>query len=226
MVRRAVRKEPTNFIHYPTSELRSRMNFPPRIGLGPRFLTGEASVEYFSHPYAAENIHAILPDVRLIFVLRDPIQRAWSDYCMFVAAHVETESFDVIIERSVHWLTTPHIKPLVSSALKNAFNPVRYLVNGLYAEILLRWFQYFSKEQCVIVFQEDMAQRPQFVQERVLQHLQLPSTYVAPFPQARKGNGREVMRPETRELLMHFYKEPNRQLEDFLGIKLPWYNEG
>ncbi|PWU09406.1 MAG: hypothetical protein C5B47_03420 [Verrucomicrobia bacterium] len=227
LVRRGVRKEPANFIHYPTSELRSRMNFPLLPPLTRvRFLTGEASVEYFSHPHAAENIQAILPDVRLIFLLRDPVQRAWSDYRMFVESKAETEEFETIVDSSARWLKNPDAKPLVNAALKNAFNPVRYLANGLYAEILARWFQFFSREQCIILFQEDFLIRPKFVQERVLRHLRLPLTHPAPFPHARKGHFPEKMRPETQAFLKDFYREPDDRLEDFLGIQLPWRTYG
>ncbi len=222
MVRRASRKEPANFIHYPTSELRSRMHFPPRIPWSSPFITGEASVEYFSHPHAAKHIRDIFPQVRLLFMLRDPVQRAWSDYCMFIHSNVETEDFNLVIERSVRWFADPDTKPLVSSALKNTFSPVRYLANGLYAEVLSRWFQYFSPKQCLIVFQEDLLARPEFVQAQVLRHLQLPLTYSSPFPYARKGCSQETMRPETRALLKHFYREPNERLEDLLHMKLPW----
>jgi len=225
MVRRATRKEPANFIHYPTSELRSRMHFPLRTS-PTRFLTGEASVEYFSHPLAAENIQAIFPDVRLIFILRDPVQRAWSDYRMFVESKAETVDFEILVESSIRWFKNPETRPLINSALKNAFSPVRYLANGLYIEILSRWLRYFPREQCVILFREDFLTRPKFVQERVLKHLRLPMTYSAPFPHSRKGNSSEKMRAETKELLTDFYREPDDQLEDFLGIQLPWRKYG
>ncbi len=227
MVRRAARKEPANFIHYPTSELRSRMNFPLRTSIvRTRFLTGEASVEYFSHPHAAENIQAILPGVQLIFILRNPVQRAWSDYRMFVDSKAETEDFESIVNSSARWLKNPDTQPLINSALKNAFSPVRYLANGLYAEILSRWFRYFPREQCIILFREDFLTRPKFVQERVLQHLRLPLTYSAPFPHARKGNPQKKMRAETQAMLTNFYRASDDQLEDLLEIQLPWRKYG
>lgn len=220
MVRRASRKEPTNFIHYPTSELRSRMHFPTRFGS--RFLTGEASVEYFTHPQAAQNIRAIVPEVRLIFVLRDPIERAWSDYRMFVKCKTETEDFEVVIERSIQWLANPEVRPLVDSALKNSFSPVRYVANGLYADVLSRWFQYFSRQQCIVVFQEDLLMKPRFVQTQLLRHLGLPLISSIPLPHSRRGDSLGSMQPKARELLANFYREPDDRLEDLLGVKLPW----
>lgn len=221
MVRRASCKEPTNFIHYPTSELRLRMHFPFRFGR--RFLTGEASVEYFTHPHAAEHIHAIVPHVRLIFVLRNPIERAWSDYCMFVKFRAEREDFDTVIRRSMQWFAYPEIQPLLDSALKNAFSPVRYLASGLYADVLSRWFRYFPREQCLVVFQEDLLEDPRLVQSKILQHLQLPFfTSPEPFPHERKGKRLGSMQSATYELLANFYKEPDDRLEALLGMQLPW----
>jgi hypothetical protein len=99
---------------------------------------------------------------------------------------------------------------------------VRYLANGLYAKILARWFRYFPRKQCIILFREDFLTRPKFVQECVLRHLQLPLTHSAPFPHSRKGNSQDKMRPETQALLTDFYREPDDQLENLLGIQLPW----
>jgi hypothetical protein len=189
---------------------------------GPRFLTGEASVEYFTHPDAARNISLIVSDVRLIFVLRNPIERAWSDFRMFVESKMETEDFATVVQRSIRWLRDPALAPLISSSLKNSFGPVRYLANGLYADVLSRWFQYFSREQCIIVFQEDLCTKLESVQAAILRHLGLPFIRSIPFPHARKGGIRESLKPEVYQLLADFYRDPDDQLEDLLKMKLPW----
>lgn len=58
-------------------------HFPPPIDPG-HFLTGEATPTYFTHPLAAERLHECLPKVKLIVILRNPGDRAFSHFQMLV----------------------------------------------------------------------------------------------------------------------------------------------
>ncbi|MEO6053815.1 MAG: sulfotransferase domain-containing protein [Chthoniobacterales bacterium] len=217
-VRRSDRKEPTNFIHYPTSALRSRMHFPFRGN----FKTGEGSVEYFTHPDAPANIHAILPHVKLIFLFRDPVQRAWSDYQMFVKEGHETESFPVVARRAMQWLNDPDARPLVSSSLRNSFGPMRYVANGLYWLQAMRWLDYFDRKDCLFLLSEDFFAHPKEVTSQVYRHLSLPKWELPPLPVARMGDYKEKMDPEIEAELKAFFAPHNKTLAEFLGRDLIW----
>lgn len=218
-VRRADRKEPTNFIHYPTSSLRSRMHFPLKMG---SFTTGEASVEYFTHPDTPANIHAILPDIKLVFLFRDPVQRAWSDYQMFVRAGCEMEDFSTVAHRAIRWLSETELTPLVSSSLRNSFGPLRYLANGLYWLQTMRWLDYFDRKNCLFLLSEDFFANPQEVMQQVYRHLELPDFELPSLPIARMGNYKDEMEADTREALQSFFSPHNKTLAEFLGRTLPW----
>jgi hypothetical protein len=217
--RRASRKEPTNFIHYPTSELRCRMHFPFRPGT---FLTGEASVEYFIHPEAPARIRAILPDVKLIFLFRDPVKRAWSDYQMFRKSGHEKETFDTVVLRSMGWLSDPSLDPLVQAAARQSFSPVRYLLNGMYHRIIQNWLAVFPRESCLFLIGEDFYRDGPGVTARAWEFLGLPPVAFPSTPHAREGGYSETMLPETFRQLSAFFEPQNRALEEFLGCKLPW----
>ena len=60
-------------------------------------MIGEATVEYLVDPQACKRIYKHLPDVKLIFILRNPINRAWSHYWHRVKNGEEIRSFDKII---------------------------------------------------------------------------------------------------------------------------------
>ncbi|MEO8206389.1 MAG: sulfotransferase [Chthoniobacterales bacterium] len=218
-VRRADRKEPTNFIHYPTSTLRSRMHFPFRGG---KFITGEASVEYFTHPDAPANIHAILPHAKLIFLFRDPIQRAWSDYQMFVRSGHEMEPFPVVARQAMKWLNDPECRPLVSSSLRNSFGPVRYLAAGLYWLQAMRWLDYFDREDCLFLLSEDFFADPKAVTSQVYRHLGLPAWELPQIPAARTGGYKERIDAGIETELKSFFAPYNKTLAEFLGRELPW----
>ena len=61
-------------------------------------ITGESSPYYLFHPLAAERIARDLPDVRLVVLLRDPVERAYSAYTHERARGFETETFARALE--------------------------------------------------------------------------------------------------------------------------------
>ena len=218
-VRRASRKEPTNFIHYPTSVLRSRMHFPFATG---NFITGEASVEYFIHPDAPRHIHDIVPDVRLIFMFRDPIKRAWSDYQMFRRSGHEKEAFSDVVEREIRWHADSSLAPLIASAARNAYSPVRYLLIGMYRQVLEHWLAVFPREKCLFIISEDFFRDGSMVLTQVQQFLGLPPCDPGPIPHARDGGYSEKIDSSTLEKLRTFYASHNQSLAGFLQRDLPW----
>ncbi len=219
-VRRGKRKEPTNFLHHPGSRLRSAMNFPLR--LGGRFVVGDASVEYFSHPDGPANVRSVLPDARVVFLLRDPVKRAWSDYWMFRNFGTEIGEFDEIVKRAVEWLADDKLRPLLDSVERVNFNPVRYVAIGTYARILERWLAVWPREQCLFLCSEDFFERPGEVLKMVQRHLGLEVRDLPEVSIARDGKIAESMRPETERMLREFYAPGNARLAQLLGRELPW----
>lgn len=225
LVRRGKRKEPTNFIHYPGSRLRCLMNYPlrpERLIRGP-FVCADASVEYFTHPHAAEAVAEVLPDARLIFLFRDPVCRAWSDYQMFVKAGAETEPFRDAVLRSVDWLSQPGLDPLIQSAARNAFSPVRYLLNGMYEIQLQRWLKWYSRERCLFLISEEYFQNFDLTMARVVEFLQLPlHQFTCGQNISRMGSYSDAVDADTSLCLREFFKPHNARLAEFLGRSLPW----
>lgn len=218
-VRRSRSKEPTNFVHYGKSALHARMNHPLHFG---RFLCGDASVEYFFHPEAAANAAAVVPKAKLIFVLRDPVARAWSDYRMFVKSGHEKDSFAIAVERAIRWLSDPQTLPLCDEVSRRAYNPVRYVRSGQYEENIAKWQRYFSRDQILIVFAEDYFSEPADFGAKLYKFLGLPAFCPPFFPHAR--NSARELKPdqETAMKLRTFYQDGNTKLRQLVGRPLPW----
>lgn len=217
-VRRASRKEPTNFVHSPGSALRSRMHMP----LGRGSFSGEASVEYFMHPDAPRSIRAVIPEVRLIFLLRDPVDRAWSDYQMYVQAGQSPGDFTEITRRAMNWLGDPSLAPLVEAAEVRAVNPVRIVSIGMYARHLRRWFGQFSREQMLFLFSTELEEDPTGTAARVFTHLGLPQTPVTSPARARGGTYSREAPAEAAAALSEFYRSANEELSEMIQRKVPW----
>lgn len=97
---------------------------------------GEATVEYMVDKEAPERISQTLPDVKLIFIMRNPVDRAWSHYWHRVKMGEERRSFEQIV------------------ADGNAEEyPFKY---SLYATHIERYLQFFEKSQMMFIFLEDL----------------------------------------------------------------------
>jgi len=97
---------------------------------------GEATVEYMVDPAAVDRIRRTLPKVRFVFILRDPVERAWSHYWHRVKMGIERRPFSSIINEGDH-----------------ASYPIRY---GLYAEHVRRFREVFAEEQLLVVILEEL----------------------------------------------------------------------
>jgi Sulfotransferase domain len=136
-------------------------------GAGAAVARGEASVRYTSFPNDPEcpsRIAAVVPDVRLLFLAREPVDRIRSHYLHEVAALRERRP----LERAVRE------------------NPI-YLDRSRYAMQLERYLQHFPREQLLVLRAEDLFRAPLDVLPRVFTFLGLDPTWRPPGP-ARRDN--------------------------------------
>lgn len=116
-------------------------------------LIGEKSADYLAESDAPARAAALLPDAMLIAQLRNPVDRAYSDYCMlYRRGHVGSD-----VER---YLDTRSAIP-------------RFLQNGLYARHIARWRDHFPADRLKIILYDDIRAEPELVLAEVLGALQL-----------------------------------------------------
>lgn len=175
-------------------------------------LLGEKSTNYLESARAAERIARDLPAVRLIFLLRDPVDRAWSNYRWSRQNGLETEGFAIALEREVEREGT--LDPTFRYA-----RPHAYFSRGLYADLLAAYFAHFPRTQLLVARQEDAARDPGAFAARFHAFLG-----VEPRPQDAAGLGAvnaaadaRPLDPALRRLLEARYAEPNRRLAALLG---------
>lgn len=225
-IRSALVKEPNNFINYGGSPLLCRMNYIFRWEqLARRAITGEASAEYFSKSGVAEVISKLLPNAKIIILLRDPIARAFSDHQMFFKDGRERVPFAETVRRSVAWLSDPSLEPLVDAAGRPNHNPIRYVGRGIYLPSLRRWQACFPPEQVLVMKSEDLFDDPQSTTERVFQFLGLSPRPLRDVSVRKKGSYAEKMDAETRGSLAAFYRPHNEALYAHLGRNFGWEQE-
>lgn len=191
-----------------------------------QLLTGEASPYYLLHPLAAKRVATTLPRVKLIVLLRNPVDRAYSQYQhQRRQPGVEPLSFEEAIERETERLAGEEEKMLQNERYAS-FNHrhYSYLARGTYIEQLPRWMKMFPREQFLILKSEDLFSNPAATVTQTLEFLNIPISkeqqekVYKPFNEARY----ESMAPETRAKLVEYFKPLNARLYEFLGRDFGW----
>ena len=145
----------------------------------------------------------MVPQARLIALLRNPIDRAYSHYQMQVKRGTEPRAFEEAIEQQRS----------------------SYLSRGLYVDQLLRWFEFFGKEQMLILKSEDFFERPVETLKVVLDFLELPDwrPEASELHQSRHTGGyQKKMEPSTRRRLEAYFEPYNQRLYEHLGVDFRW----
>jgi len=200
-----------------------RANFPLTLR---GKLTFEATPDYLFHPQAAERAAALLPDVRIIVLLRDPVERAFSHYRHITHLGIETLSFADAIDAESERLE-PDIAAMGEdpSFDPRAFRNFSYISRGLYADQLERWFEWYPRDRFLFVMSEAFFTDPASTYQDVLEFLGLrqwrPRTFVNQS-QARGHRSSLGMDDATRERLIRTFEPHNRRLADLLGPSFTW----
>ncbi|MFZ5857532.1 MAG: sulfotransferase family protein [Chloroflexota bacterium] len=200
-----------------------RAHFPLRSKLrAAQALTGEASPYYMYHPTAPERIHAALPSVKLIAILRNPVDRAYSHYQHMVRVKREDLTFEQALEAESDRLAGEAEK-IAADASYPQYRHIQYsyLERGRYAEQLQTLFRLFPKENILILKSEDLYAEPAKVMETSFSFLGLPF-HMGQYEVFKQGTYKGGMDSVTRQKLVEYFRSFNQQLYDLLGMKFDW----
>ena len=133
---------------------------------------GEITPYYLFHPLAAERIAATLPKVKLIVLLRDPVERALSQYFHSKRLGLEPLDFEEALEAEPKRLADAEAALKRGEAHKS-HQQHSYLSRSRYEQQLFRFENLFSSEQLMFLRSEDLFDQPQRIWEQVLVFLEL-----------------------------------------------------
>ena len=186
------------------------------------FVTGEATPCYIFHPHVPKRVFESIPSVKLIALLRNPVDRAYAYYNMKVRHRHETLSFEEAIEREEEKLRG-ELEKMLADENYYSFNRQHYsyLSRGIYVDQLKHWMNFFPKDQILILTSEDFYKDPSKTYKRVIQFLNLPGWELNEF---KKMNSVPYpkMDKTTRKRLIAYFEPHNQRLYEFLGMKLDW----
>jgi len=128
---------------------------------------GEASPFYLFHPHAPERIKQFVPEVQLIAILRNPIERAFSMYLHQVRKGRETRRFEETLDQ----------EPFNSENIWHANGPY-YIRPGFYGRQCARYFNHFSKERIRIYLYDDFVDDSMSVVKDIFSFLNVDESIV------------------------------------------------
>lgn len=182
------------------------------------FATGEATPGYVFSALAPHRVFETIPNVKLIVLLRNPVDRALSHYHLQLRKGVEALSFEDTIEREEEKIRGKLAEMMQRESDKEIG---LYLRMGIYLPQLKNWLNFFPKEQILILKSEDFYRNTAQTFKHVLRFLNLPiwepQMYdnVNSFPYPK-------MNMKTRAHLINFFEPHNQRLYKFLGINFGW----
>ncbi len=210
--------------NYARGEAWYRAHFPTQFEKwrGAFQLTGEGSPYYLFYPHAAWRVSQCVPHAKLIVLLRNPVDRAYSHYHHQVRLGLEELTFEQALDLEAERLVGEFEK-LIAEPDAYSFNyqNYSYCARGMYADQLERWFRYFPREQFLIVASEQFYRAPASSFARVLDFLGAPRWEPPAYRVSNEG-AYEPMNPETRARLGEFFAPHNARLYELLNVDFGW----
>ena len=200
----------------------------------------EATPAYIYHPGSAELIKKHLPNTKLIVILRNPVQRAysaWNHYSQFFEAEPGVRKvFDETPRTEGNYLHELYFKnrevfPTFRECIEieldliekgKGYEPA-LLRRGVYIDQLKNYWNYFSKDQVMIIGFRDLTEKKKETLQKIEKFLNIPQYDWDNLIDEPKNvrEYKEKINEEDRVLLEKFYSEYNLQLEKEVG-KLNW----
>lgn len=206
--------------HFPTKAAVRRI--ADRTGLAP--VGFESSPYYLYHPLAAERFARDLPGVKVIVLVRDPVERAWSHHAHEAARGFEDlADFEAAVDAEAERLDGEE-RRLRRDPGYYSFDHQHhaYIARGRYADHLEPLAAAVGRDRVLVLDSGEFFTRPEESFERALRFLGLP--WLGEFTFARhNARGRpSPMSPGLRARLAEHYEPHDARLADWLGGTPSW----
>jgi len=190
---------------------------------------GEKSPDYCYDSNVPKRMYELLPDAKLIMIVRNPVDRAFSSYKHQVVAGRENLSLEEAIGRE---------------SFRMKHNPdgllhFSYLYQGYYFNHITRFLEYYDKNKCLFITFEELCTNPKQVFKDTFEFLEVDSSFtnkrfkeysprveyidISPIRGINKGKKISIkLNSDTRKLLEKVYAKHNRKLEQLIDKEIQW----
>lgn len=213
----------TQEIHYFSKKYKRSINyyksFFPKTKTNK--ITGESSPYYLFHPQVPKRVKETIPDVKLIVLLRNPADRAYSHYNMHKGIDTSInfrEALDREKERVFNAHNRMRSDPNYNNLNHQAYS---YTKRGMYFEQVSRWLSYFDKDQILFIKSEQFFDDPKAILKKVYDHLQIGEVYPTDL-KPKNQRPYEKLDAETDQYLKQCFEKDSLQLQTILGEEFYW----
>ena len=221
----AAEKEVDYFSKHPERTLEwYRSRFPLRYRVAARQGHAlEASPSYMAMPRALRRMQAVLPEARIIVVLRDPVSRTFSHYQHRKTRRLENRSFADVIDDELRQTDFPpqrgvalgpHAKPMMKCLGRSYY--------ALHIELL---FELYPRDRVLILDSADLFADTNATCQRVFEFLGVESHDVQPEKVYNRGYYEERIDPPVAERLRQHYRPYDELLAELVGRRFSWMTD-
>ncbi len=189
---------------------------------GPDVVTFESSGYYLFHPLAVSRIARDLPDVKVLVLVREPVERAYSAHRHEEARGYESEPFEVALTLEEE-RTAGEVERIITNPQYESFHHRHhaYLARSRYSEQIDRFIELLGHDRVCVVDAGAFFENPMEEFDRVRAWLGL-SEWKPESVEQWNARTRSPMPPELRERLSRYFEPYDARLAEQLGSTPSW----
>lgn len=197
-----------------------RAHFPLKNDMVPGSKTFEASPLYIFNPIAPKRIFNLVPDVKIIVILRDPTERAISHYF-----HEKRKNREKLSPYEAFQKEEKRLEPIIKEKnyKSEIFKCHSYKSRGLYKEQIERYLNFFPRKQILILNSEKLFSDPDNTLRQVFDFVGVDAEFkVSNLKPRNVSSNRSEVNPEVYEYLNDFFMPHNQALYELIGENYNW----
>ena len=201
-----------------------RAYFPTKVYKNFKKLTvGEQTATYLFHPLIPKRIHTTIPNAKLIVVLRNPVDRAYSHYKHQVREGIEKRTFEEAIKSELKRIEICKNNSEYKINNDDFSNHVifSYLRHGIYVDFIKAWMEFFTKEQFLILPTYDLNNNRAKFLKQVFDYLNVQNFEIKDVERQNVGEYKKLDK-SMRKFLVDYYRPHNERLFKLLEKNFDW----
>ena len=198
-----------------------RAHFPLQSRLT-ESLAFEATPNYLASPGTPEMMHAVIPEVKLIVLLRDPVERAYSSWKLRMYEGSENRTFAAAVEDELSGVTMTYdgVDDERRRRIARAM-PWSYVEKSRYAEHLGRWLEFFDRDRFLILESESLFADPSSILGEIEAFVGVEHDQGVTLPRKNFTEASSIG-PSIRQYLGDYFAPHNERLEALTGLSFTW----
>lgn len=187
--------------------------------VGDEIAIGETSSSYLYGEKVPQRIKAFNPSMKLLVLLREPVNRAYSNYW-----HSKKNGFEDLDFRTA--IETASERSLSLTGKLKEIDPYAYLQRSLYGIQLDNYLKYFPVEQMHIELFEDFIEKPQKVLKEIYAFLEIDTSFEADLSNYNQNQSRpdqSYIEPIFEYELKNYFKSSNKRVEEIIGRSISFW---